>query len=92
MANRSIAAKAARAAREFRAASYVEFTKPLYLAQPSKRDLREMIAGLSGAKVTVCEPGRYVAPEGKSKRRAYRQCYGDGTRRRAGIPEVIGSQ
>lgn len=87
MANRALAAKAERAARQRREVSQVEFMKPAYLATP-KSDLRAMLAeamkGWQGA-VTVGEPGRYVAPEGKGHRTRATRCYGNGERLRQGV-------
>jgi hypothetical protein len=39
---------------------------------------------LDGAKVTLCEPGRYVAPEGKGKRRFDKTTGGNGRRLKMG--------
>lgn len=90
MPNRSLAAKAERAAKQRREAAHNEYTKPLWLGGTSKAELRAMLARFTGSapvSVRVLPPGNYTAPEGKGHRRAHRTCYGDGTRR-IGLPMV----
>jgi hypothetical protein len=61
MADRAMAAKIIRAQRQRRDAAYNEFTKPIYLMQPSKRELRTMLASLDGVIVhrIPSEPRRH---------------------------------
>ena len=72
MANRSMAAKLQRARVQAREAAALEFTKPSYIMQPSKHELRVMLRSLDGVVVKRC-------PSAKLARRT--RSYGDGTRR-----------
>lgn len=85
MANRALIAKADRAKRQRMEAAQAEFTKPCWLSWRDgsgtrREELAAMVAGFHGD-VKVLPAGRYVAPEGKGKRRAFRETGGDGTRR-----------
>jgi hypothetical protein len=64
MADRAMAAKAERAKRQAREASYREFTKPYFLMQPSKRELRAMIGSLQGVMV---RRGPSLAPKHRTR-------------------------
>ena len=70
MANRALAAKAARATTQRREAGHIEFTKPLFLIQ--SRVKAELIHVAMSCRDDVmvrrCEPARYVPATGKNKR------------------------
>ena len=51
MANHAMTAKLERARAQAREAAAIEFTKPHYLMQPSKRELRAMVGSLDGLMV-----------------------------------------
>jgi hypothetical protein len=51
VANHAMTAKLERARAQAREAAAIEFTKPLYLTQPSKRELRAMGGSLDGVRV-----------------------------------------
>ena|SRR5258706_418955 len=48
MKNRTMARKLERARVQAREAAAIEFTKPYYLMQPSKRELRAMVSSFDG--------------------------------------------
>ena len=51
MANHAMTAKLERARVQARDAAVIEFTKPFYLTQPSKRELRAIVGALNGVMV-----------------------------------------
>jgi hypothetical protein len=71
MKNRTMARKLERARVQAREAAAIEFTKPYYLTQPSKRELRAMVSTFGG--VIQRFPSKPVRPRIRS--------YGDPTRR-----------
>ncbi len=73
MANRAMSAKLQFARAQAREAAAIEFTKPCYIMQRAKHELRAMLAAFDGAMVhrIPSEPAR----------RQRRRSYGDGTRR-----------
>jgi hypothetical protein len=73
MANRAMSAKLQRARQQAREATQLEFTKPAYILQTPKHELRAMAAACEG--VTV----RHIPS--KSPRPPRARTYGDGTRR-----------
>jgi hypothetical protein len=73
MANRAMDAKLQRARKQAREAAQLEFTKPAYILQTPKRELRAMAATFDGVIV------RRIASRPPRSRRA--RTYGDGTRR-----------
>ncbi|MGB6535286.1 MAG: hypothetical protein WBF58_04915 [Xanthobacteraceae bacterium] len=73
MANRAMNAKLQRARNQAREAAQLEFTKPAYILQTPKRELREMAAAFDGAHVHRLTSGRVPDP--------HLRTYGDGTRR-----------
>lgn len=89
MANRSLAAKAARAARQSREAGAFEGTKAAYLMAPSKDETRALLASLEGAMrevhVVKCAKGKPVPAVGKGGRTEHSRTYGDGRRRGAAL-------
>jgi hypothetical protein len=72
MANRALDAKLQRARKQAREAAQLEFTKPAYILQTSKHDLRTMASRFDGAMVR-----RVPSPPARRRKRLY----GDGTRR-----------
>jgi hypothetical protein len=73
MANRAMAAKLERARKQAREAAQLEFTKPAYIMQTPKHELRAMAATFDGAIV------RRIPNQRARSRRP--RTYGDGTRR-----------
>jgi hypothetical protein len=73
MANRAMHAKLQRARKQAREAAQLEFTKPAYIMQTPKRELRAMAATFDGAIV------RRIPSQRARPRRP--RTYGDGTRR-----------
>ena len=73
MANRAMNAKLQRARKQAREAAQLEFTKPAYILQTSKHELRQMAAACDG--VTV----RRIPSKPPHQPRA--RTYGDGRRR-----------
>jgi hypothetical protein len=73
MANRAMNAKLQRARIQAREAAALEFTKPAYILQTSKHEMREIAAAFDGAAV------RRVAS--KPARGGRSRLYGDGARR-----------
>lgn len=73
MANRAMEAKLQRARKQAREAGQLEFTKPAFVLQASKHQLRAMLSRVDGAKV------RRIPSQPTPQRRA--RSYGDGTRR-----------
>jgi hypothetical protein len=73
LANRAMNAKLLRARKQAREAAHIEFTKPAYILQTPKRELREMVSGFDGVMVRKLSSLR--VPD--------RRCrtYGDGARR-----------
>ena len=71
MKNRTMARKLERAHAQGREASAIEFTKPYYLMQPSKRELRGMVATFDGV------VRRFPSKPARQRIRSY----GDPTRR-----------
>jgi hypothetical protein len=61
MADRAMTAKVVRAQQQRREAAYNEFTKPYYLMQPSKRELRALLGSFDGVMVRriPSEPRRH---------------------------------
>jgi hypothetical protein len=72
MANRAMDAKLQRARKQAREAAQLEFTKPAYILQTSKHELRAIASGFDGAMV-------HRIPSQPARRRT--RLYGDGTRR-----------
>jgi hypothetical protein len=73
MANRAMNAKLQRARMQARDAAALEFTKPAYILQTSKHEMRAIAARLDVAAV------RRIASEPRRQSRS--KMYGDGTRR-----------
>ena len=73
MANRAMNAKLQRARNQAREAAQIEFTKPAYILQTPKRELREMVRPFDGAMVHRLPSIRVPDPRLRT--------YGDGTRR-----------
>ncbi len=73
MANRAMNAKLQRARAQAREAAALEFTKPAYILQTSKHELRAIAASCDGAMVKRV-PARPA-------RERHTKTYGDGTRR-----------
>jgi hypothetical protein len=73
MANRAMNAKLQRARQQTREAAQLEFTKPAYILQTPKHELRAMAAACDG--VTI----RHFPT--KPPRQPHARTYGDGTRR-----------
>ncbi len=73
MANRAMNAKLQRARIQAREAAVLEFTKPAYILQTSKHELRAVAASVDGAMVKRV-PARPA-------RERHTRTYGDGTRR-----------
>jgi hypothetical protein len=73
MANRAMEAKLRRARHQAREAAQLEFTKPAYILQTPKHELRAMASRFDGAKV-------HHIPAPTAPKRPPR-LYGDGTRR-----------
>jgi hypothetical protein len=73
MANRPMNAKLQRARKQAREVAQIEFTKPAYILQTPKRELRQIASGFDGLVVhrlpTIRVPDRHF------------HTYGDGTRR-----------
>jgi hypothetical protein len=72
MANHAMTAKLERARAQARDAAAIEFTKPYYLMQPSKRELHAMVSSLHGVVIERCPS--------MARKRAERS-YGDPARR-----------
>jgi hypothetical protein len=72
VANHAMTAKLERARAQAREAAVIEFTKPFYLTQPSKRELRAMVESLDGVVIRRCP---MVA------RKRHNRSYGDPARR-----------
>jgi len=72
MANHAMTAKLERARAQAREATAIEFTKPHYLVQPSKRELRAMVGSFEGVRV---KRGPSLMPKRRTK------FYGDPARR-----------
>ena len=73
MANRAMNAKLQRARQQAREAAQHEFTKPAYILQTPKHELRVMAAASDGVTIKRCPS---VPP-----RQPRARTYGDGTRR-----------
>jgi hypothetical protein len=73
MANRAMNAKLQRARTQARDAAALEFTKPAYILQTSKHELRAIAAAFAGAMVRRMASRPVRQQRGKS--------YGDSTRR-----------
>ncbi len=73
MANRAMNAKLQRARQQAREAAQLEFTKPAYILQISKHELRAMAAAYDGMTVRRIPSKLQQQPRVKT--------YGDGTRR-----------
>ena len=71
MKNRTMARKLERARVQAREAAAIEFTKPFYLMQPSKRELRARVSGFGGV------IRRFPSKPARQRIRSY----GDPTRR-----------
>jgi hypothetical protein len=72
MAHHAMTAKLERARAQARGAAAIEFSKPYYLMQPSKRELRAMVGSLDGVMV---KRGPSLAPKRRDR------TYGDPARR-----------
>lgn len=73
MANRAMNAKLLHARKQAREAAQIEFTKPAYILQAPKRELREMVRAFDGVMVHRLPSMR--VPDSRFR------TYGDGTRR-----------
>jgi hypothetical protein len=73
MANRALNAKLQRARQQAREAAQLEFTKPAYILQTAKHELRATAAACDGV------PVKRIPSKSPSQSRA--RTYGDGTRR-----------
>lgn len=73
LANRAMNAKLLRARKQVREAAHIEFTKPAYILQTPKRELREVVSGFDGGMVHRL-PSAHVPDR-------HLRTYGDGTRR-----------
>jgi hypothetical protein len=73
LANRAMNAKLLRARKQAREAAQIEFTKPAYILQTPKRELRDMAAAFDGAPAHRLSSVRVPDPRLRT--------YGDGRRR-----------
>jgi hypothetical protein len=82
MANRAMDAKFQRARQQAREAAQLEFTKPAYILQTSKHELRAMASRSDGA-IAHCVPS---LPARRTR------LYGDGTRRGSILTDVYSTE
>jgi hypothetical protein len=73
MANRAMNAKLQRARKQAREAAQLEFTKPAYILQISKHELRQMAAACVGVAISRIPSKQARQPRART--------YGDGRRR-----------